>query len=479
MNVRQILLVLRLRWWLVLLLFVLVMITAFVVTMLTPKQYTADTALLMDVKADPLVATLAPQLASPSYLATQTEIIRSDLVAGRVVRMLGLAQSPAAVAQWREETQGRIPLESYFGSLLQRGLYVEPARGSNILTLSFTGTDPKFAAAAANTFARAYLDLSTELRLEPARQYGTFFDDRLKSLRNQLEASQARLSAYQQKSGIVATDDRVDLETAKLNAIMGQLASAQAELADTTSRQRNSGIETSPDVQASGVVQGLKSQLASAETKLSEISSIVGSSHPQRIALEAQIAELRRQISSEMRRVSGTTATVNRVTGQKIAELASMAEEQKRKVLSLRAERDEMSVLSKDVETAQRAYEAVAQRRTQLSIESVADQASARVLSPAIEPIQHSKPSLSKNMMMGMMGGLALGIGAALALELFDRRVRSASDLAMDERVPVLGVLSKKPVLSWPGMSAGRRLALPGPPAGGGFPRLSMDTRDV
>jgi len=445
MNLRQILLVLRLRWWLVLGLFVVIVAGGYGASVRMPKQYTAETSVLLDVKTDPLLSALIPQMAMPAFIATETEIIRSDRVATRVVQMLGLAQSPAAVAQWREATQGRVPLEFYFGSLLQKGLIVELARGSTMLTLSFTGTDPKFAAAAANAFAKAYIDLSAELRVEPARQYNTFYDERLKALRGELQAAQTKLSAFQQKKGIVASEERVDLETGRLNAIMGQLASAQAEQADTSSRARNTGAETSPDVQQSTIVQSLKGELARLETKLSEVSSFAGSNHPQRIQLDAQVAEIKRQIAGEMRRVSGATATVNRVTGQKIGELKAMADAQKQHVLSLRAERDEMSVLFKELQTAQHAYEAVAQRRSQLSLESQANQASARVLSAAVEPITHSKPNIPKNMALALIAGLLLGVGSALAWEFFDRRVRSASDLQIAEDVPVLGVLSSKP----------------------------------
>src|SRR5688572_21633710 len=102
MNLRQILLVLRLRWWLVLLLFAATVGAACVYSYTVPKRYAATTVILLDVKTDPLVATLAPTLAAPAYIATQTEIIRSDRLATRVVKSLGLAQNPAAVAQWRE-----------------------------------------------------------------------------------------------------------------------------------------------------------------------------------------------------------------------------------------------------------------------------------------------------------------------------------------------------------------------------------------
>jgi chain length determinant protein EpsF len=337
-----------------------------------------------------------------------------------------------------------VPLETYFGELMQNGLQVEPGRGSTIVNVTYTASDPKFAAAVANTFARAYIDLSVELRLGPTREYAGFFDDRMKQLKADLEAAQAKLSAFQQRKGIVASVERLDLEMSRLTQLETALASAIAESADTSSRTRNSGGESSVDVQQSAVVQGLKGELARAETKLNEISTNYGSNHPVRIQLEAQITELKQQIASEMRRVSGATANINRMAGQKIGELRSLIDTQKRTVLSLRAERDEASVLQREVDTAQRAYEAVATRRSQLANESQAEQAAARILSPATEPLTHSSPNIKKAMVAAVILGLLLGVGAAVAWEMIDRRIRSEADMAIIEGVPVLGVMSAR-----------------------------------
>lgn len=442
MHYTQVLAVLRLRWWLVLLVFVLTLAGAAVYIAFKPKGYAATTAVLVDVKTDPLVATLAPSLAQPAFLATQAEILRSELVAGRVVKALGLANDAAAVDRWREATQGRVSVESYYGDILLLNLAVEPSRGSSILNVTYVASDPKFAAAVANGFAKAFLDFTVELKVGPAREYATFFDERLKSLRTDLEAAQARVSEFQRKKGIVVTAERVDIESTRLTALESALASALASSAETMSRISNSGTETSVDVQQSAAVQSLKSELARAETRLNEISTTFGSSHPTRIQLEAQIAEIKKQLANEMRRVSGATVSSNRMASQRIAELRSMVEAQKRTVLALRGERDEASVLLKDLETAQRAYEQVAQRRAQLANESQAEQAGARILSPAIEPLAPSTPNVRKIIMAAIGAGLALGIGAALALELLDRRIRSETDLLVLEGVPVLGVIS-------------------------------------
>lgn len=444
MTIRQILLILRLRWWLVLSLLAVVLVSGYFVTRKLPKRYLASTTIILDLKTDPLLAALAPAMAAPSYIATQAEILQSERLSGRVVRMMGLAQSPAAVAQWREETDAKMPLETYFGQTLQRGLQVQQGRGSQILTINYVGTDPNFAAAAANTFARAYIDLSVELRTGPARENAGYFDERIKLLRTELEAAQAKVAAFQQSKGVVISSDRYDQESARLQSLEAAYAAALAEQASTSSVARNSGGDASMDVAQSGAVQGLRSQIATAETRLAEASLTLGPSHPTRIQLEAQIRELKDQLASETRHVSKTSTSVNRVVSQRMAELRSLVDAQKRTVLNMRAVRDEGSLLMKDLEAAQRAFEAVNLRRSQLSLESQADQAGARVLSPATAPLEPTSPNLPKNMAISGIVGLLLGLAAAFGWELLDRRVRSEDDLQVADGIPVLSVLSSK-----------------------------------
>jgi len=465
---------LRIIWarkWIVIGLFVLVAAAGIATTLLLPRQYTAETSLVVEMRLDPALGALAPALAAPSYMATQVEILRSERVASRAVKILGVERSAAAVAQWREATQAKISLERYFAGVLQRGLSVEPGRGgSSILNLGFTAGDPTFAQAAANAFAQAYQDVSVELRVAPARQSATFLDDQVKSLRGDLENAQARLSKFQQTKGIVVTDERLDQENARFNMLISQLASAQAERVETETRQRNSGIETSPDVLGSGAVQGLKAQLAQAETKLSDISSIVGKNHPQRLQLDAQIAELKRQIAAETRRVAGGTSTLSRGSSQKVGELQTMVDQQKRQLLSLRSDRDQIAVYQRDVEAAQRAYDAVSMRLGQVNMEGQNSQANTRLLSPAVEPLEPSRPRVLVGIVGSILGALAAGILAALGLELLDKRIRRPEDLMVMPGVPVIGVLqpagSRRPVFRRMLMIAPpspSRLALPRP----------------
>src|SRR5687768_15761681 len=110
MSIAQFLRIIWARKWVVLALLVLTTIAGTVITMFVlPKQFAAEASMVVEVRADPILGALAPGMASPAYLATQVEILKSDRVAGRVVKMLGVERSPAAVQQWRESTDAKIP----------------------------------------------------------------------------------------------------------------------------------------------------------------------------------------------------------------------------------------------------------------------------------------------------------------------------------------------------------------------------------
>ena len=449
MSINQVFRIVWARKWFVLMMFVIVSIAGVATTLLLPKQYTAETALVVEMRIDPVLGAIAPGLALPGYMATQIDIIRSERVASRVVKMLGVERSPAAVAQWRDATNAKIPLERYFASLLQRGLQVEPSR-SSVINISFSAGDPIFAQAAANAFAQAFMDVSVELRVAPARQSAVFLDEQTKLLRIALEAAQTRLSKVQQEKGILVSDEKFDQENARYIALSSQLNLAQAEQIETATRVRNSGGESSPDILFNPAVQGLKAQLATAETRLTEISAVVGTNHPARIQLEAQIGEIRQQIAAESRRVSSGTSTLNRGSAQKIAELKSQVDEQKKRLMALRVDRDQVAFVIRDVDTAQRAYDTISSRVGQFALESQNNQANTRLLSQAVEPLQPSRPKILVGILISVFGGIVVGMLGALGWELLDRRVRDPEDLMVMAGVPVIGVLrpegSKRPV---------------------------------
>lgn len=443
MTLQQFLLILRARYKVAVWTLLIIVITTLVISLLLPKQYTASTAVVVDVRSpDPVGGMVLPGLASPAYMATQIDIINSDRVAQRVVKALRMDENSAIREQWAEGTNGQGELTVWLANLLKQKLDVKPSRESNVINIEFSGTEPGFAAAVANAFAQAYIDIHLELKIQPARQYATWFEDQTKILRDKLEEAQQALSAYQQKTRIIATEERLDHEVAKLNELSTQLTIVQAQTSDSTSKRKSAGnSETLSEVMQSPLINSLKSDIARLEAKFQEGSVNLGANHPQTKRTQSELAALRSKLASETRQIHSSINTSYQVGKQRETELLQAMEVQKNRVLELNRERGQINVLQRDVEAAQRNFEGVSQRSAQTRLESHSVQTNIATLNPASVPTEHSRPRILLNVLISIFLGTLLGVGLALMLELGNRRVRSVEDLAEIIDLPVLATI--------------------------------------
>jgi chain length determinant protein EpsF len=409
-------------------------------------RYAPETQVMVDIRSPDPAALFMPSTMLPGNMSTQVEIIRSDLVARKVVRRLGLDQVAASREAWLNRTGGRGKLEDWIASGLQRGLKVSPSRDSNVVAIEFQGTDARFAADVANAFAQAYIEASIELKVEPTRQIAKWFGEQSKQLREQVERAQSRLSEFQQEKGIIAATESVDLEIAKLNDLSARLSAAQEETRAAQSKQRSTGgaTETLPEVRQDAVVVGLRTGIAQLEVKIKEAAGNLGTRHPQYQRMEMELAELRNRLALETSSVSKGYGASSTVGKSRAAELASAFEAQKRKVLAMKRDHDEIAVLVRDVDTARRAYDAVTNRLNQVSLESQVTRTNVTVLAEAVEPLT---PNFPKPFGAMLMIAVALGIVAAgasvVGLELVDGRIRSAGDLEEMLQLPVLAEIER------------------------------------
>lgn len=446
MSFTQLLSILRARWRSAAAVLVATLVAAAIVTALMPAKYTASTAVMVDVKSpDAISGMVLGAMANPSYMATQVDLLQSDRVAQQVVRTLKLVDNATLRSQWLDATNGQGSFEAWAATLLKNNLKVEPSRDSNIIAINYIAQDPEFAAALANAFANAYVQTSLELRVSPAKRYNAFFEEQTKDLRESLEAAQARLSAYQKEHGILVSDERLDVENQRLNELSTQLVAAQALSAE--SRSRSAAAATSPDKLQDAinnpVVIGLRADLNRQRAKLQEISANFGDNHPQVLELRASIDELQQRIDSEVARVGGSVGVSNTINVGRESTIRGALEAQRSKVARMRTEREQLTVLLKDVDAAQRAYDAVYQRQTQASLESQSNQTNVAVLAPATAPPTPSSPKIPLNMALALVMGLVLAVGLALLAELLDRRLRSHEDVAGILDLPVLGELPR------------------------------------
>jgi len=465
MKFQQVLLILRARYRVIIAALLLIVAASIVINLLMPKKYQASTTLVVNYKgADPVSGAMMPSGMISGYMATQGDIIQSKTVALGVVDALRLAELSTVQRDFQQATEGRGDIRDWLAELLLRNVNVVPARESSVITITFTGTDPAFAAAVANAFAAEYQKTSIQLKVQPLKQASAYFNEQLRELRDKLEQAQTRLSTYQQDNGLVSVDQRLDVETARLNELSSQLVLVQSQAADAASRQNTArGVAgESPDVVANPLVQNLKASLAQAEARLSDLAQRLGANHPQYQGAKADVEKQRAELAAQMNITYGSLGGVARNVRQRQAQLEAAVAAQKARILELNSARDKLAILARDVDSAQRTYDAASARFSQTSIEGNANQTDVAVLSPALAPTRPSSPRMLLNVFVAILFGTGFGMGLALLLEMIDRRVHSADDV-LDLQIPVLADWSrpngKRGFFALPRLFSGRRAA--------------------
>lgn len=420
-------------------------IAAVVVTLLTPKLYMATTDLIVDGKGqDPISGQTLPARMTAGYLGTQAEIIRSRNVANKVIDQQKLIQNPDLARELHLPDDEKIRRQKLI-SYLKGGLEVNPKRDSSVLSIGFHARNPAIAAQVTNAFAQAYIQTNLELRIEPAKQITRWYDQQLASLRTSLIEKQNALSAYQEKHNILASSDRLDLESAKLAELSSMLIAAQSERLNNTSRNDQISGSNRGALPAQALdnpqIQRLSSELAQAQARLGDLATKVGEAHPQYRQTQGEVDSLNRQLSQALRFINGSLRSSVELSQTREDQLEAELATQKERVLLLSRNRNELNLLKQEADNAQAAYDTALARATQTKLESQVALTDIAILNTAMAPNRPTTPKPVMNILLATVAGLLLGFAMALCWEWLDRRVRNTNDLEQGLGLPVLACI--------------------------------------
>src|SRR5437762_11129620 len=303
--------------------------TAIVAALVIPKRYDATATILIDARDEQPLGTahMAPRERA-GYLFTQMELIASGKVAHKVVRDLQLAQQPGMREDWERDTGGTGSIEEWIATGLLEKLKVDSG-ASNIIIVKYSANDAKVAADVANAFAKAYLDVALELRTEPSRAAGQWFDEQVKALRADVTSAQSRLTAYQKEKGIAGGDERMDVEYTRLAELNAELSRQKAATMDAQTRYTQAqdlikdgvSLEAFPEVLANGYIITVKSALQAAEGRLQEQSEVLGPNHPNYQRTQAEVQGLRERLTTEASKVVAGLGNAVKQNQKRVEEL--------------------------------------------------------------------------------------------------------------------------------------------------------------
>lgn len=479
MNLEQMWLALKGRFPLVAAALAAVLTLTSISLAIAPTTYTASTTLNFEFSGNNPFAGggVGPGSGQAAYIATQVEVLESQIVAERVFELLSdeqLQRYADALAarrtildhaqRWIVETlfppeadtsphQARTVREelSWLKHALPGDLNVRPVVGSQVVHLSYESTDPQMAALLANKYAEGYRAANLTSITDPAQRTKDWFDDRLKNLRAALEASQTKLATYQQQQGIVATEERFDLENQELQGLATELAAAQDKKRTIAAKrdqatqmmQRGESLDALPEILSNPVVQNIKAEVRQLENKLADMSTKIGVNHPQYQRAQAELQSAKSKLRTETQSVIIGMDNELRQAEDRARTIEAAIAVQKQNVLGMKNRRGEIDVLVREVESAQQVYNKALEQYNVANLQSLVNQANVGVINPATVPHEPSGPRVAQSIVLAIVVGLMLGLGLALVIETFDRRVRSKDDVLGELKLPFLGAIGK------------------------------------
>jgi len=448
MNLQLILLILKDRWRVAVDVFGGIVLASVLFGLVSPKQYTATASVVVDAKPDPITgATGMAEMAMQTYVTTQADVIASERVAQQVVKDLKLDRLTDLRASWQKKTGGKGDITIWIADyLLAQKLRVmpghnNPGQPSNVIDIVVRWPDAKIAADLANAFAQVAIDTNIELKVQLAKQYSNWFIQRAQTLHADLEAKQKRLSDFQRESGIVATDEKLDVENDRLNQLSAALVAIQNERQDSQSRQRqvtSDSYDSLPEVLQNALIVTLKNNLSDALARQTDAAGRLGKNHPDFQAAAAEVASLRERIAQETQKIVASLGSTAHVNQRRESDLRAAVELQKKHVLDLKHKHDQSAVLENDVTAVQHDLDTVNQRLSQSSLEGQTQQTNVLLLTSASPPVEPSSPKALLSIALGVILGAAFGIGTALLLEVRDPFVRQREELLALLGVPIL-----------------------------------------
>ncbi|MDR7054061.1 uncharacterized protein involved in exopolysaccharide biosynthesis/Mrp family chromosome partitioning ATPase [Pseudomonas koreensis] len=425
---------------------------------ITP-QYVGSATLLIKDKTPPVLsfqqAAESGGATTTDYLQTQQALLQSRELAERAVRKLGLttnpitdprqqAQSWFTPRQWladlnRDQWLPWLDLlpppkppateEQVFNDVTQNLMLhtsVKFVGKSQLLEIDVELPDPALAAAVANALAQGFIDSQQDTSLKSSQNNTSWMNTRLVELRDNLRVAENKLQAYREEQGLVDVDGVATISANELQMTGNRMIDARRDRAEAESQFRQaqslsngdiSRLSSVPAVLSNPLIQQFQADLAKAQAKVEELSGRYGPKHP---ALISARSEQRTAANSLRLQVQQVVAGIERQYQLAVASedaLRKSFNSNKAQIQDISRKEFQLREFQREVDSTRALYETFVTRLKETAATSDMDSAKARIVDPAIAPLEASKPR--KNLILAIVALVATVVGVALAF-LFD-----------------------------------------------------------
>ncbi len=372
-----------------------------------------------------------PQDPDDTYLETQVTVLKSDDLAWKTIEQLHLDQSPEFKVSASQAASNQGDPEAEEASLIQkfnRALNVHLLDGTRVIEVAFESPDASLAARVVNALVNNYIEYNFRTKYDATEQASAWMEQRLDDLKAKVEKSQEALVQYERENSIIDIGNRQNVMEQRLGSLSQDLTDAQNDLAQKQSLYQLA--EANPD-QVGVLVQDtlletLQGKLGDLKTQYVNELSQYGPKFPKVLRLHDQIEEVGSLMKQEEKQ------TLARVQHNYLASLgrekilAAAVDQEKAAIGKASQLLVEDNILKHEFQTNESLYDGLLMHVKNATVSAGLRANNVNILDHALVPTSPVRPKKARDVAVGLVIGLMLGITVAFVQEGFDNSVRNA-----------------------------------------------------
>jgi capsular exopolysaccharide synthesis family protein len=341
------------------------------------------------------------------------------------------------------------------------GVAIMPVKGTRLVEIAYSSPDPQYAALAANTLAREYVQQNLDLKLSNTTNTITWLSEELGKQRGKVEAAERAMAEYQEGQNAMSLNEGQNIVVARLNSLNEAVTRAKTTRLQKEAAYRQIGnikgdsanADTFPIVAQNATIQDIKQQLATLNGEKAKLSQRYGANHPEMERIARQIDGTTARLRAETAKVLESIANDYRSAVTEEQSLSSSLEDQKRQAIDLNRKSITYSILAREAESERQVYNALLQQEKELRVVSNSRANNVQLMDDAEVPGSPYTPNHSRDWLMALVLGVALGVAVAYTVEYMDDTVKLPDDVTRRLKLPLLGLVpavdgDKLPVLT-------------------------------
>ncbi len=446
--------IIRIRKTVILAVFLLVVITATLVTFILPEKYSSTARIRVERDQSDIAELNArqynPGAYDPYFIQTEFEVIQSEMILGKVIADLNLNR------EWGKKYGGETLKTTETMLIFKRIMDLRPVRNTSLIEIRVVSEKPEEAAQLANAIATTYRDhrLNERKRLgssgiEALEKRWAEQEQKVRKTQNELEELRDKLkvpdamvtSDYNAPAPLMTAETLRRFETLRIES-QAEYVRQETMLQKLKQLSPDQLAQAIPTTLQDVLLSTLLEQLTLADQKLIALKKDYGPEHAEVLKASASVEDLHKKIT---KRVDGILIGLEaRVASLKMgldnlqAQVDHATEQDIEKAAQTRPYFEKKRELEELQRFRQILFSKMEIERTDLELPKTSMVEIVDTAKPGLRPVQ---PNKTLNIALGVIVGLVVGIGLAFFIEYLDTSVKTIDDVERTLGSPVLGVI--------------------------------------